>query len=248
MTAGTLLAMRTEQLALIHTLLFSLTLAPGCEGTQSTSQPDPKYPPKTTMRLKTARCSGTSCICRRLDADDDQGEDGIRPGYKRFEFRLPRSTSAIWIAAEGRGYYYKAPEKVLPSCFYLDLPNGKIRLLVHSENRDPEVGLQTGLTIIEHGVKNGPNWYKVFDFSCGGMNKCTKLGMKTWVAFMRKLPRNLLNPCGSVKIKKVSVSGSHKQRGDVAFADMTLDFTLDIYNFEPYKDSSSQECQGVTAR
>ena len=65
-------------------------------GCPEATPPSPSYPPQTTLTLAgSTRCKGASCTCRPLDADEGQKEEGIPPGHKRFELRLPRSTSAI---------------------------------------------------------------------------------------------------------------------------------------------------------
>jgi hypothetical protein len=203
----------------------------------------PSYPPGTTVPLPKTRCpDGASCTCRSLEAAEPQKEEQIPDGHKRFEFRLPRTTSAIWIAVDGKGHYYKAPEKVLPSCFYLDLPVGEHQITIHSEKRDPDVGLQTGLTIYEYGHKEGPKWYRSFDFTCGGKNRCTKKGVQAWVAFQRALPKGVLNRCGSVKIRGVNVTGSQEMKGQLEYKDLTVSFKMNIYKFEPYEDPQSPRC------
>lgn len=225
-------------------LLIALCIACGAAACAPTVAPGPKYAPLTTLPLAGERCQGTRCTCRPLDSVLGQKESPIKAGFKRFELRFPRSTSAIWVEIKGRGTYYKNPDKVLPSCFYIDLPSGKTRFVIHSENRDPEVGLQTGLVINEHGTKEGIHWYRSFEFTCGGMNRCTKKGLRSWVTFMRNLPKHLFNPCGSVRIREISASGTRAVRKDLEYQDLTARFTLDIYKFDPYKDPASAECQG----
>lgn len=229
-------------------LLASFGAALGLLGCPATPAPSPSYPPKTTLALETPRCSGGSCRCRPLDSNDNQAEEKIPAGLKRFEFRLPRTTSAIWVEVGTKGHYYKPPQRVLPECFYVDLPKGQTPVVIYSKMHDRDVGLQTGLTIFEHGTKEGPNWYRVFDYSCGGMNRCTKAGMEAWVAFMRQLPRKLFNPCGSVRIRQVSVGGTRELKTSPEYNDVTARFTLDIYDFEPYKNPASVECGSAKRR
>lgn len=211
--------------------------------------PAPEYPERTTLALAGPRCAdGRSCACRPLDSSDDQDEQGIPAGMKRFEFRLPRTTSALWVEIKGKGVYFKDPGRVAPRCFYVDLAPGTTRVVFHSERRDPEVGLQTGLVINEYGPKEGPHWYKTFQFACGGLNTCTKKGLRAWVAFMRQLPRDLFNPCGSTRIKAVSATGTRATRKDVVYRDVTARFSLEVYAFETYKDPASAECRHARQR
>lgn len=227
--------------------LAAVSLMLGCPS-QTSVQTDVSYPPRSTLSLSGPRCTGEgSCRCRPLDSNDDQAEAAITAGHKRFEFRLPRTTSAIWVDIEGRGHFYKAPENMRPACFYVDLPAGKHRVTIHSVMSDPEIGLQTGLFINEYGPKEGPFWYRTFELSCGGMNKCTKAGLNAWVDAMRRLPKGHFSPCGSVKLRRVAVGGTREQRLDTEYTDLTVRFTLEIYGFAPYQNPSSPECQ-VTLR
>jgi hypothetical protein len=201
------------------------------------------YAPKTTLTSTSARCSAGSCSCRSLESGEGQTEEQIPAGHKRFELRLPRTTSAIWVEVEGKGVYYKPPEQVLPSCFYVDLPSGEHRLTLHAEKRDPEVGLQTALAIFEHGAKDGPHWYRSLDFLCGGTNTCTKSGMESYLSFQRGLPRGVLDPCGSVMIRGVTITGSRADKQDPEYLDLTLRLRMKIYGFETYRAPNSPECR-----
>ena len=206
--------------------------------------PAASFPPSSSMVLKASRCpSATACTCRPLDSDEDQAEEGIPPGHKRFEFRLPRSTSAIWVAIAGKGHFYKPPEQVTPSCFYVDLTPGGHAVTVHGELTDQEVGLQMGLTVSEYGPQVGHSWYRSMDFLCGGMNKCTKAGIEAWRGFQAKQVRGVLDPCGSVMIQGVSFSGTREHHQDTEYKDLTLRFKMKIYEFDPYQSPGSPECK-----
>lgn len=222
-----------------------LALVAGCSST--TRVADVEYAPKTTLALaSSARCQGDSCSCRPLDSDDDQGEKGVPAGQKRFELRLPRSTSAIWVNVEGRGVYYKQPERVDPACFYVDLPPGKHVVTLHAEKRDPQVGLQAGLTVYEHAVteRNEHVWYRSADFVCGqGASRCTRGELTRWAAFQRKLPRGVLDPCGSVMIRGARFGGTRARRGDADYEELTLYFTMKVYDFKPYRRPGSPKCK-----
>jgi len=221
---------------------MAILLLAGCPASGPTT-PTPSYPPTTTLALSTPRCDGQACRCRPLDSNDGQTEEQIPAGLKRFELRLPRTTSALWVEVVGKGVFHKPADVMDETCFYVDLPPGSTRFVMHSVRTDREVGLQTGLKVLEYGPKEGPHWYRVFELACGGLNRCTKKGMAGWVAFQRRLPRGLLNPCGSVKIKGVGVSGTREQKVDVEYADMTARFTFEVYGFETYKAPDSPECQ-----
>ena len=203
-----------------------------------------EYPPRTTLPAVTSpRCPGGACTCRPLDSDDGQGEKGIPAGFKRFEFRLPRSVSSIWVEIEGKGVYYKGLETVLPSCFYVDLKPGLHFLTVQSSNAKTNTYLQTGLTIWEYGPKERDNWYRTFHFVCGtGASACTREEMAIWSRFQAKLPRGVLDPCGSVMARGVRYSGRREHKQAQEYLDLTVRFRLKVYDFEPYRMPMSRDC------
>jgi hypothetical protein len=235
-TLAAMTAMTTRSLALLP-----LAALLGCPPPPKAG---PGFPPQTTLRSSSARCpDGKSCQCR-AEGGEGQGEEKIPAGHKRFEFRLPRTPNAIWVSVEGRGVYYKAPEALAPQCFYVDLIQGEHRVVVRSERRDVEVGLQTGLVVFEHGAKHGPAWYRTLDFVCGGnANRCTKGAMESWVAFQRKLPRGVLDPCGSTMIRDVSAGGARDERLLTDYRELDLSFALKVYGFEPRFSPGSAECR-----
>ncbi|MCA9668890.1 MAG: hypothetical protein KC503_25020 [Myxococcales bacterium] len=202
------------------------------------------YPAQSTIKLAaSARCKGGRCSCRSLDGDGAQKEEHVAAGQKRFEFRLPRSTSALWVEVEGRGVYYKPPKSVSPECFYVDLPPGKHNVTVHGEGRDPEVGLQAGLTIYEYGPKEGPHWYRSLKYSCGGLGKCSADDLKEWVRKQRALPRGVLAPCGSVQIRAVTSTGQRNDRKLDEYREATVRFALKVYKFETYRPPGHPKCR-----
>jgi hypothetical protein len=210
----------------------------------TTPAPGAAYAPKTTLALMTPRCTSPGvCACREPEGEG-QREEKITPGQKRFEFRLPQTTSAIWVEIEGQGVYYKPSEKVLPSCFYLDLPAGEHRVTLHGERRDRDIGLQTALAINEYGPKDGPHWYHALDFVCGSQTtRCTKDGMEAWIAWQRKQPRGVLDPCGSTMLRGVTSSGTREERLSSEYVEFTLRFVLKVYAFETYQAPRSPECK-----
>jgi hypothetical protein len=245
-------------------ILSAIALAPLlilCTSCPKPAAPAAAYPPTTTATLTAPRCQGGGelrllapsgrsaveaqfCACRSLESGEGQGEESIPAGQKRFELRLQRTTSAIWVEVEGRGVYYKPPERLETVCFYVDLPPGEHRVTVHSEGRDADVGLQTGLQIFEHGVKDGPHWYRSVDLICGSQaNRCTKEAVEQWLTFQRGLPRGVLDPCGSTMIRGVTVGGNRAQRQDIEYADLTVRFRMKIYAFETYRTPGSPECR-----
>jgi len=220
---------------------FSL-LAPGC--THNTPAPSASFPPATTLKLTTPRCAdGKACACRDPDADSGQSEESIPAGRKRFEVRLPQTPTALWVSVEGQGVFYKPADRIAPVCFYLDLAPGEHPVTLHAEKRDPEVGLQAGLSINEYGPKEGPHWYRSLDFVCGGTDKCTKGLMEAWTAAQRRLPRGVLDPCGSTMIRSVTVSGTREEHLNMEYQDLTLRFSLKVYGFETHRSPGSPDCR-----
>src|SRR5512139_1983960 len=108
--------MRTAILPAITLALLALLLT-SCP---KPAAPAAAYPPTTTATLTAPRCQGGGgfCTCRSLESGEGQSEESIPPGQKRFELRLQRTTSAIWVEVEGRGVYYKPPVRLEPVCFY----------------------------------------------------------------------------------------------------------------------------------
>lgn len=203
-----------------------------------------EYPPRTTLPATTStRCQDGVCKCRPLDSYDHQEEKAIPAGHKRFEFRLPRTVSSIWVEVSGKGVHYKGPETVEPSCFYVDLPSGKHTVTVQSSIARSKTYLQTGLTIYEYGPKEGNNWYRSLHLVCGsGASSCTREEMEIWSGFQRKLPRGVLDPCGSVMVRKVKYSGTREHKQAQEYLDLTVRFQLKIYGFEPYRPPGEKDC------
>lgn len=223
-------------------LCFGLVTA-SCAG--KTPMAAVSFAPKTTLTSPAGRCPGGKCACRPLEAGFNK-EKGIPAGHKRFEFRLPRSTAALWVAVDDRGVYYKPPTQVRPECFYVDLVAGKHQIVVHGEKGHDQVPLQSGLTIYEYGEpqEGGPSWYRSFHFTCGlGASPCTKDEIEIWRTFQRKLPRGVLDPCGSVRVKAGRFAGTRDQKGDEVYRDMTLRFTLNVYKFKPHRPPGSPKCK-----
>lgn len=223
--------------------LTSTLLLTACPAPQTLPAPD--YPTKSTISLANSpRCSGGRCTCRGVT---DEAEQGIPAGRKRFELRLPRSTSQIWVEVAGQGVYYKEAEKVDPHCVYVDLAPGQHQITIHAVGGDPEVGLQSGLTVHEYAKPEGlgPHWYRSFHFACGhAASPCTDEELQSWVRTQRQLPRGVLDPCGSVRALGARTGGSRTRKNDAVYRDLTLAFTLKVYRFAPYRRPGSPKCKG----
>jgi hypothetical protein len=84
--------------------------------------------------------------------------------------------------------------------------------------------------------------------TCGGANPCTKEGLRAWVDFQRKLPKGVLNRCGSVKIQGVEVGGTREERKGLEYKDLTVRFKMNIYDFETYQDPESLQCKSAPSK
>ncbi|MBW2734021.1 MAG: hypothetical protein JRH20_16660 [Deltaproteobacteria bacterium] len=235
--------MRLTKLPYCCVLGILVAFVGGCPGADTL--PRPNFLPKSTMTLATSpRCSGKTCQCRPPGAEV---EANIPAGKKRFELRLPRSTSEIWIEVAGEGVYYKPAEKVDPQCVYLDLKPGQHQITLFAKGGDAEVGLQSGLTIHEYAQPKGqaPNWYRSFHFACGkGASPCTDLEVQNWTRYQRGLLRGVLDPCGSVRALATRTAGTRTRKNDEVYHDLTLVFSLKVYRFAPYRPSGSPKCKG----
>jgi hypothetical protein len=215
-----------------------------CGCASAPAPPTASYPLTTTLQPTSGRCTNQTCRCRPLDAGREQGEDDIATGHRRFELRIPSSTSAVWVEIARQGVYYKAPNRVGATCFYVDLMPGEHTITLHAENRDAEVGLKAGLTVHEYAVAEGPAWYRSFHLACGaGASACTRTEMAAWKEFHDGLPRGVLDPCGSVMVRQVRFAGTRTHRTDDEYQTLTVRFTLKIYAFAPHQPPGSPECK-----
>ena len=240
-----MLCSRPQQYALASLpLAVALACSSGCATQKVVGLPS--FAAKTTLKLAAERCEGLKCRCVPLQATGVAKEKGIPEGHKRFELRIPRSTAALWVELEGTGVYYKPPTTVLPQCLYVDLKPGRHRFTVYGERRDLEVGLQLGLTMREYGEPKdgGPSWYRSFHMTCGiGASPCAKDELAIWRAFVRKLPRGVLDPCGSVMLKGATFGGTRAQKGDDQYQKAVVRFGLKVYGFAPHRPPNSPKCK-----
>ena len=223
-------------------ILVTITALLGCEPSKKIIDPAAFAAASTIILSESSRCTSNKCSCRSLDSNAGQVEKEIPAGKKRFEFRLPRTTSALWVEVEGRGVFYKEPKLVAPQCFYVDLGPGTYPITVHGKNRDEQVGLQLGVTVYEYGPKEGPHWYKSLHLVCGGLGRCDKDGLRRWSAAMRRLPRGVLDPCGSVMVKGTQFAGTRAPDKD-EYAQATVKMTMKVYAFETYRPPMSSACK-----
>ena len=226
-------------LRLLPFLSFLLGAA-GCPAATSEA-PSLRFPPETTLHSSSGRCQGRTCECRPLEGEG-QSEEGVPAGHKRFEVRLPKTTSALWVSIGDKGVFYKGPETLQPACFYVDLPPGEHALTLHSERKDVEVGLQTGLALYEYGPKVG-SWYHSLELACGGLEKCSKAVMEAAVAAQRALPRGVLDACGSTMIRGVTFKGTREERQLPEYVDLDLHLVVKIYAFETFRPPGAPDCR-----
>ena len=224
-------------------VIFGALVSTGCAPMEHGLQWQ-KLPSSRKFHTNSIRCTNQECTCRSLDSDSNQEEESIAPGRKRFEFRLPRSTSAIWVLVDDKRYF-KPTSSIAPSCFYLDLTPGVHKVKLLAEHGDPEIGLQAGLTVYEHGPKLGPYWYRVLHFTCGnGANRCTAHRLAAWSDMQRALPKGALNRCSSTRVRRVRFSGSRlPDYAHPTYQRLVLALELKVYNFEPYRQPDDSSCR-----
>ena len=67
--------------------------------------------------------------------------------------------------------------------------------------------------------------------------------MQEWVASKSQYKRGVHAPCGSIKIKNLRFNGMRGERNSDTLLDLTLDFTLQIYKFKPFRLPGSSGCR-----
>ena len=167
-------------------------------------------------------------------------------GNKRFELRLPRSSSELWLEVIGAGVYHKPGSVLEPQCAYVDLAPGTHRIVLHGKRRDLEVGLQTGLTVYEYAKgAAAARWYEALRFSCGGLGACTSQHMAAFSAAQRRRPRGVIDRCGSVLIRELRYVGVLDAEQPSRYSELTLRFALKVYAFEPHRAPAAPDCDSA---
>jgi hypothetical protein len=208
----------------------------------------PKGPPPVVdpRPLVTAgpRCQGEACACREVDAygstvgettessgssaDTKPSPEGAIAG-KRFELRTGRGSDDVRITVEGRGTLTKPSEPINAACGYIDLPPGKHRVHVAIKGGASEGGASPKLLIYEYAARTR-SWYATFGITCGETGPCTQVDVAERMKAL-EARHGLFDPCGSTKIRELRWTST--KGPDQRVTTMDLDFTLDVYKFEP---------------
>lgn len=208
-------------------------------------------PPPADGPLVTAgpRCNGLSCTCRAVDdygrtnGDDRRDEAPIAAGQKRFEFRTGRGFDKMTVTIDSRGTLNKDVALAEPSCGYVDLLPGRHAVRVRVEAKDKVQGIHPRLLVNEYG-RETKDWYGTFAFSCGAAQPCIKDDMKAFLDDVRAHDRGIFDKCGSTRIENVRWSVEHSP--EQTLEDLTLDFVLHVYKFDPRFPHGTATCKGIS--
>jgi hypothetical protein len=226
---------------------FAVLLA-GCASGHGRSEL-PSLPPPASGPLVTAgaRCHGATCSCRAVDdygraTSDKNTEEAIADGQKRFEFRTGRGFDKESVTIDGRGTLVKDTSQTEPSCAYVDLPPGRHAVRLRIEAKDPKQGIHPRLLVAEYGVRT-MDWYASFAFACGSAQACLKDDMKEWFDKARAVERGIFDKCGSTRIEGIKWSVEHSP--EQTLEDLTLDFVVHVYKFDPRFPHGQPTCKGL---
>ena len=210
----------------------------------------PSLAPPSSGPLVTAgpRCSGGSCSCREVDdfgrpsGDSSRNEGEVAAGRKRYEFRSGRGFDTVSVTIDGAGTLTKDTSKAEPSCGYVELPPGRHAVRMRVEAKDAAQGIHPRLVVDEYG-KETHDWYHTFEFACGSAGPCIKDDMKQWFDKARLAERGIFDKCGSTRIEGIRWSVEHSP--EQTLQDLTLDFVLHVYKFEPRFAHGTATCRGL---
>jgi hypothetical protein len=162
---------------------------------------------------------------------------------KRFEFRTGRGFEKMAVTIDGRGTLTKDISKVDSTCAYVDLPAGRHAIRLRLEAPDKAQGIHPRLIVNEYG-RTGSDWYSTFSFACGESSPCIKEDMKIWFDKARAVERGIFDKCGSTRVEGIRWSVEHSP--EQTLEDLTLDFVLHVYKFEPRFPHGTPTCKGIS--
>jgi hypothetical protein len=208
-------------------------------------------PPPASGPLQTAgpRCQGGACSCRTVDdfgratGEGSRDEGDVAAGIKRYEFRTGRGFDKMTVTIDGKGTLVKDTAGVEPSCGYVELPPGRHAIRLRIEAKDKVQGIHPRLIVNEYG-RNTSSWYDVFQFACGAVGPCIKDDMKEWFDKARTVDRGIFDKCGSTRVEGLNWSVEHSP--ETTLEDLTLDFVLHVYKFEPRFAHGTPTCKGIS--
>ncbi|MDB4968672.1 MAG: hypothetical protein JWN44_4361 [Myxococcales bacterium] len=225
-------------------------VAAGCASGHGKTELAPVAPPASGGALQTAgpRCQGATCSCRTVDdfgrptGDGSRAEGDVAAGMKRYEFRTGRGFDKMTVTIDGKGTLVKDVSQTEPSCGYVELPPGRHAIRLRMEAKDKAQGIHPRLIVNEYG-RNTSSWYDVFQFACGAAGPCIKDDMKEWFDKARAIDRGIYDKCGSTRVEGLNWSVEHSP--EQTLEDLTLDFVLHVYKFEPRFAHGTATCKGI---
>jgi hypothetical protein len=232
--------------------LLMMVLAASCaSGGKGKSELASVPPPDAPGPLQTAgpRCQGATCTCREIDdfgrptGDSSRKEGDVVAGMKRFEFRTGRGFDPMSVTIDGKGTLRKDTTKVDATCGYVELPPGRHAIRLRIEAKEVAQGIHPRLLVNEYG-RGQNDWYSTFSFACGSAGPCIKDDMKDWFDKARAVDRGIFDKCGSTRIEGIRWSVEHSP--DQTLEDLTLDFIIHVYKFEPRFVHGTPTCKGIS--
>ncbi len=229
-----------------------MVLVAGCaSGGHGKSELASLPPPKSSGPLVTAgpRCAGATCTCREVDdygrptGDSSRNEGEVAPGLKRFEFRTGRGFDPMTVTIDAKGTLTKDTANAGPTCGYVELTPGRHAVRLRIEAKDAAQGIHPRLLVNEYG-RSQNDWYSTFSFACGSGSPCLKDDMKQWFDQARRADRGIFDKCGSTRVEGIRWSVEHSP--DQTLEDLTLDFVLHVYKFEPRFVHGTPTCKGIS--
>ena len=167
------------------------------------------------------------------------------PGMKRFEFRTGRGFELESVTIDGKGTLTK------------DTVDGRAELrLRRAAARTPRgapahrgqgQGAGHPPAPARHRVRQAgrTTGTRPSPFACGGGNgPCIKEDMKQWFDKARAVERGIFDKCGSTRVEGIRWSVEHSP--EQTLEDLTLDFVLHIYKFEPRFVHGTPTCKGIS--
>jgi hypothetical protein len=147
------------------------------------------------------------------------------------------------VSIDGKGTLTKDTSKVDPTCGYVELPTGRHAVRLRIEAKEVAQGIHPRLLVNEFG-RSQNDWYTTFSFACGSNGPCIKDDMKDWFDKARAVDRGIFDKCGSTRIEGIRWSVEHSP--DQTLEDLTLDFVVHIYKFEPRFVHGTATCKGIS--
>ena len=213
------------------TRILAIALVAACGGGGKQIEIGPTPQPRTTGTLAGPLCQYDQCTC--ADAQNDPGvPDGEK---KRFEIKLS-SSQQLWATLPGDTVLYKNAERAV-ACFYVDLAPGQHPIRLRASNKD---AVSAQLDVREIGT-NTKSAYKTFSFECGHPGACSFEELDALKASYATIQRGLHDPCGSTRVK--GIGWNHGKAPDGSHpSELVVEATLDVYKFQPWKQSGDPTC------